>query len=65
MTIVEVLAIVKDHTGEDVTPETELQSLGMDSLDFLDLLIRVGNIPDEVVPHLNTVNDLYLAATGQ
>ena len=65
MTIVEVLAIVKDHTGEDVTPETEISSLGMDSLDFLDLLIRVGNIPDAVVPHLNTVNDLYLAATGQ
>lgn len=61
MTLVEVMEIVKDHTGEDVTPETEISSLGMDSLDFLDLLIRVGNIPDQVVPHLNTVNDLYLA----
>lgn len=61
MMLIEVLEIVKEHTGEDVTPETELSSLGMDSLDFLDLLIRVGNIPDRVVPHLNTVNDLYLA----
>jgi acyl carrier protein len=62
MTLVEVLEIVKEHTGEDVTPETELSSLGMDSLDFLDLLIRVGNVPDQLVPRLNTVNDLYLAA---
>lgn len=65
MTIVDVMAIVRDSTGEDVTPETQLNTLGMDSLDFLDLVMRVGNIPDALVPHLNTVNDLYLAATGQ
>lgn len=61
MTIEEVMAVVKDHTGQDVTPETEISSLGMDSLDFLDLLVRIGNVPDQLVPHLNTVNDLYLA----
>lgn len=65
MTIVDVMTIVRDSTGEDVTPETQLNALGMDSLDFLDLVMRVGNIPDALVPHLNTVNDLYLAATGQ
>lgn len=65
MTIVDVMTIVRDSTGEDVTPETRLNALGMDSLDFLDLVMRVGNIPDALVPHLNTVNDLYLAATGQ
>lgn len=64
MTLVEILEIVKDHTGEDVTPETELSSLGMDSLEFLDLLIRIGDIPDSVVPRIGRVSDLYSAATG-
>ncbi len=64
MTLVEVLEIVKDHTGQDVIPETQLSTLGMDSLDFLDLLIRVGNIPDEVVPRINMVSDLHAAVTG-
>jgi len=65
MTIIEVMEIVRAETGEDVTPETKLDSLGLDSLEFLDLLLAVGDIPDSLVPHLNTVNDLYLAATGQ
>lgn len=64
MTIEEVMAIVEDETGKQVRPETEIKDLGMDSLDFLNLLVRVGNIPDAVVPQINRVSDLYLAAMG-
>jgi acyl carrier protein len=64
MTIEDVIAVVEEETGHKVTPETELKELGMDSLDFLDLLIRVGDIPDAVVPRINKVSDLYLAAMG-
>lgn len=61
MTIEEVIALVEEETGQKVTAETELSALGLDSLEFLDLLIRVGNIPDAAIPELNTVYDLYEA----
>lgn len=53
------MAAVRDHTGEDVTPETQLNTLGMDSLDFLDLMVKL-NIPDALVPSMNTVGDLQM-----
>ena len=65
MTIENVIAVVDDETGKKVSADTELDTLGLDSLDFLALLIRVGSIPDNVVPRINTVNDLYLAANGE
>jgi acyl carrier protein len=70
MTIEDVIAAVQEETGRDITPETKLDSLGLDSLDFLQLIITVSNrcgseIHDFVVPRINTVNDLYLAASGQ
>jgi acyl carrier protein len=65
MTIEDILEVVMSETGKKVNQDTELKDLSLDSLEFLDLLIRVGNIPDSVVPRLNTVNDLYLAASGQ
>lgn len=64
MTIEDVMAIVEDETGKQVRPETEIKDLGMDSLDFLNLLVRLGNIPEAVVPRINRVSDLYLAVMG-
>ncbi len=64
MTIDEVVAIVREETGHEVSPETCLDKLDMDSLDFLELLVHVG-VPNEVVPRINTVNDLWLASEGQ
>lgn len=60
MTIEQVIEVVKEASPCPVTAETELSGLGLDSLEFLDLLVRVG-IPDAVAPSLHTVNDLYLA----
>jgi acyl carrier protein len=65
MTIEEVVAIVDDETGKKVSADTELSTLGMDSLDFISLIVRVGNIPDAIVPQINTVNDLWVAANGE
>lgn len=64
MTIEDVMAVVESETGKEVRPETELKDLGMDSLEFLNLLVAVGDIPDSVVPRINTVSELYAASIG-
>lgn len=60
MTLEEVMDIVEDETDQPVTAETKLDTLGMDSLDFLALLTRL-NIPDIAVVHLDTVRNLHEA----
>jgi acyl carrier protein len=65
MTIEDVIQIVERETGHKVTAETELKDVVGDSLDFVDLLLQIGDIPDAVVPRINTVNDLCLAAKGE
>ena len=58
MTIEDAIKAVEDHTGRTgVTAETRLDSLGMDSLDFLELMVRL-DIADQYVPLINTVQDL-------
>lgn len=68
MTIEDVIAAVEEHTGQKVSAHTELKDLGLDSLDFMDLILQVskecGEIPDSAVPSLETVNDLFMAADG-
>lgn len=65
MTIEDVMEKVESETGQKVHQDTKLSSLNLDSLEFVDLLIQVGDVPDSVVPRIDTVNDLYLAASGQ
>jgi acyl carrier protein len=57
MTIEQAIAVVEEHSGQKVTAETKISDLGFDSLDFLDLMVALG-IPDERVPHIDTVQDL-------
>ena len=61
MTIEQVIHTVEDQTGQKVTAETPISDLGLDSLEFLDLLVQVG-IPDAMAPRLHTVKDMWLAA---
>lgn len=61
MTIEEVIQTVEDQAGQRVTLETQLSELGLDSLEFLDLLVQIG-IPDTMAPSLHTVKDIFLAA---
>jgi len=68
MTIEDVIAAVEEETGQAVTPETKISDLGIDSLEFMDLILHVSNkcgeIPDSAVPSIETVDDLFLAASG-
>jgi len=57
MTIDHVIAVVEEHSGQKVTAETKINDLGFDSLEFLELMVAL-NIPDDRVPHIDTVQDL-------
>jgi acyl carrier protein len=58
-----IIAIIERETcREHVTPETRLDSLGMDSLEFMSLITclraEVGDIPDEAISYLEQVSDI-------
>lgn len=58
-----VIALVERETSEAVTAETRFDSLNIDSLDFLELILQAQNefnitIPDATVAELNTIADL-------
>jgi acyl carrier protein len=67
-----VLAIVAQETGAD--PETlqdgtEIDSLGMDSLEFIHLMLEIrdqlADIPDSALPAIVTVGDLVRAVEAR
>lgn len=64
MTTDEVMTIVEDETGKTVSLDTELKDLGLDSLEFLNLMVQLG-IPDASIPYINTVRDLTRVANAQ
>ena len=58
-----VLQIIEAETGQKVTPETSLDSLDIDSLEFLQLLIQLSEVsgktmPDDKIAGIRTVGDL-------
>jgi acyl carrier protein len=70
----QILEMLRDYAGgEALTPDTRLDSLALDSLEFLDILQQVEDrfsftIDKQVVPHINTIRDLCqlaLSADGQ
>jgi len=61
--VIETLASVKRIPAEKVTLETNLQEMGIDSLDVFTLIFELENafqisIPDEEVRSIRTVNDV-------
>jgi acyl carrier protein len=61
--VISTLASVKRIPAEKITLETNLQDLGIDSLDVFTLLFELENafkisIPDDDVRSLRTVNDV-------
>jgi acyl carrier protein len=61
--VIATLASVKRIPAEKITPETNLQDLGIDSLDVFTLLFELENafkisIPDDDVRSIRTVNDI-------
>ena len=59
--LAEMIANKLDCDVSEITPETKLADLGMDSLDIADLLMDIGdefNVEIEVSPDLVLVSDL-------
>lgn len=61
--VIETLASVKRIPAEKITLETNLQELGIDSLDVFTLLFELENafkisIPDDDVRSIRTVSDI-------
>jgi len=61
--VIATLASVKRIPAESITLETNLQQMGIDSLDVFSLLFELENafkisIPDDDVRSIKTVNDI-------
>lgn len=61
--VVEVIVKTVHCRTEDVMPETELKSLGVDSLKALTVLFELEEtfdieIPNDLIPSIVTVNDI-------
>ena len=59
--LAEMIANKLDCDASEITPETKLADLGMDSLDIAELLMDIGDefgVEIEVSPDLTLVSDL-------
>lgn len=61
--VAEVIAKTAHCNIEDVTPETQLEELGIDSLKAITVLFELEEafdieIPNELISSINTVNDI-------
>jgi acyl carrier protein len=61
--MIDVCRVVEDETGQSVEWDTRIDSLGLDSLDFLNLMVVCG-VPDDKVAGLETVGDIADAIRG-
>lgn len=61
-TLEKVIAIVSRETGEDVNADTRLDSLGLDSLEFVCLIqaiqSEVVDVPEEEFVNINTPEEI-------
>lgn len=60
MTMDFVLHQIEEETGQAATPESKIADLVQDSLEFISLMARL-NVPEESVPSIETVADLFAA----
>lgn len=61
MTSEQIFAIVREETGEkELALATTLESLGLDSLGFIDLMAKCG-VPQEKEIGIETVGDIVKA----
>ena len=63
MTIEDLIAAVAEETCKACTADSKIGDLVQDSLEFVQLLMRIGDqfgeIPESAVPKIETVQDLY------
>ncbi|MCK4834835.1 MAG: acyl carrier protein [Gammaproteobacteria bacterium] len=67
--VVEVIVKTVHCRAEDVLPDTELRSLGIDSLKALTVLFELEEafdieIPNDLIPSIVTVNDIVVRLEG-
>lgn len=58
-----ILGIVREYTHATLSPEARFDELGIDSLEFVQIITDVESalhirIPNEVLPKIRTVRDL-------
>ncbi len=70
--VAEIIVETVHCNAEDIKAETELESLGIDSLGAITLIFELEEafgieIPNEVIPSIKTVNDIIekLEVAGQ
>jgi acyl carrier protein len=61
--VIEIIARATKRSPDEITPETELVSLGMGSLDTITLLFEMEEafditIPNDAIPEITTVRDI-------
>ena len=59
----ELLILIEQETGKTASLDTKIQDLGIDSLDFLALIVEVQTkfsvtIKDAEIPKIQTIQDL-------
>jgi acyl carrier protein len=52
-----VLILLNDLTNKECTEDTKIVDLGLDSLEFLELMVEL-DIPSEAIDELHTVGDI-------
>ena len=67
--IVDAIAIATQRDKESITPESRLDSLGIDSLKAINIVYELEEefgieVPNEAIAELVTVNDINLAITN-
>lgn len=65
----ELLTLIKEETGKEVSIDMKIEKMGLDSLDFLALVIEIQNkfkvlIADSMFPQIHTVGDLLEAVNA-
>jgi acyl carrier protein len=64
-TLQEVIDEINELTGKDAAEGSKLADLVDDSLEFTNLILAVESkfkdVPDALIPHLETVHDLWVA----
>lgn len=58
-----ILEIIREYTGETISPEAAFEDLKIDSLEFIEIIREVESIyqvsiPDEDLGSIHTVRDL-------
>lgn len=71
ITDTQLFSMVARHLGispKILTAETTIAELGLDSLEFLELLLAIGEdfhtIPDKSIPNLHTLADVLESLNG-